>query len=139
MSTLASRLASTAKRAEALAQHSREFDALVRAIGECRSKAEEDAIVAAEVATLKPRLIGSSSSAGGGGGAGGGHASMPPAERLSGHALKECLVRLVYIDMLGHDASWGYVKALQACSDTNLATKRVRLREEKMENNGHLD
>lgn len=121
MSTLASRLASTAKRAEALAQHSREFDALVRAIGECRSKAEEDAIVAAEVATLKPRLIGSSSSAGGGG-----HASMPLAERLSGHALKECLVRLVYIDMLGHDASWGYVKALQACSDTNLATKRVR-------------
>lgn len=125
MSTLASRLASTAKRAEALAQHSREFDALVRAIGECRSKAEEDAIVAAEVATLKPRLIGSSSSAGGGAG-GGGHASMPPAERLSGHALKECLVRLVYIDMLGHDASWGYVKALQACSDTNLTTKRVR-------------
>ena len=122
MSTLASRLASTAKRAEALAQHSREFDALVRAIGECRSKAEEDAIVAAEVATLKPRLIGS--------GGGGGNASMSSsgAERLSGHALKECLVRLVYIDMLGHDASWGYVKALQACSDTNLATKRVRER-----------
>ena len=69
MSTLASRLASTAKRAEALAQHSREFDALVRAIGECRSKAEEDAIVAAEVATLKPRLIGSSSSSSGGGNA----------------------------------------------------------------------
>jgi hypothetical protein len=116
--SLASRLASTAKRAEALAQHSREFDALVRAIGECRSKAEEDAIVAAEVATLKPRLIGT------------GNASMSSSggERLSGHALKECLVRLVYIDMLGHDASWGYVKALQACSDTNLATKRVRRR-----------
>ena len=116
--SLASRLASTAKRAEALAQHSREFDALVRAIGECRSKAEEDAIVAAEVATLKPRLIGT------------GNASMSSSggERLSGHALKECLVRLVYIDMLGHDASWGYVKALQVCSDTNLATKRVRRR-----------
>ena len=121
MSTLASRLASTAKRAEALAQHSREFDALVRAIGECRSKAEEDAIVAAEVATLKPRLIGT-------GGNPSRMSSSSSGERLSGHALKECLVRLVYIDMLGHDASWGYVKALQACSDTNLATKRVRER-----------
>ncbi|KAK9907437.1 hypothetical protein WJX75_003646 [Coccomyxa subellipsoidea] len=27
--------------------------------------------------------------------------------------------------MLGHDASWGHVKALQACSDTNLLTKKV--------------
>ena len=121
MSTLAARHASTAKRAEALAQHSREFDALVRAIGECRSKAEEDAIVAAEVATLKPRLIGT-------GGNPSSMSSSSSGERLSGHALKECLVRLVYIDMLGHDASWGYVKALQACSDTNLATKRVRER-----------
>lgn len=121
MATLASRLAQSAKRAEALASHSREFDALVRAIGECRSKAEEDAIVAAEVATLKPRLIGSVNASGSGGGGGG--------ERLSGQALKECLVRLVYIDMLGHDASWGYVRALQACSDTSLATKRVRSRE----------
>ena len=90
MSTLASRLASTAKRAEVLASHSREFDALVRAIGECRSKAEEDAIVAAEVSTLKPRLIGSSGHASSSSSSSSSHASSGGGgERLSGHALKE--------------------------------------------------
>ena len=119
---LPTRLDSEARRGAG--PHSREFDALVRAIGECRSKAEEDAIVAAEVVHAqaaadrlvvfqRPCFLVVTRLLWGGG------------ERLSGHALKECLVRLVYIDMLGHDASWGYVKALQACSDTNLATKRV--------------
>lgn len=39
--------------------------------------------------------------------------------------LKETLIRLMYVEMLGHDASWGHVKALQACSDQNLLTKKV--------------
>lgn len=83
---------------------SREFDGLIRAIGECKSKAEEDAIIACEVEVLKPRLKDA---------------------RLDKRLLKEFLLRLIYVEMLGHDASWGHVKALQACSDTSLVTKKV--------------
>ncbi len=82
----------------------REFDSLIRAIGECKSKAEEDSIMTQEVETLKPRL-------------------KDP--RLDKRFLKELMIRLIYIEMLGHDASWGHVKALQACSETNLITKKV--------------
>ena len=85
---------------------SREFDTLVRAIGECKSKAEEDAIVAREVEVLKPRLR----DAGTGG---------------DGRTAREALVRLAYVEMLGHDAAWGHVRALQACSDANLLTKKA--------------
>lgn len=84
---------------------SREFDQLIRAIGECKSKAEEDAIIAREVELLKPRLKDA---------------------KADKRFLKEILVRLMYVEMLGHDASWGHVKALQACSDTNLLTKKAR-------------
>lgn len=84
---------------------SREFDQLIRAIGECKSKAEEDAIIAREVEILKPRLKDAKSDK---------------------KYLKEVLVRLMYVEMLGHDASWGHVKALQACSDTSLLTKKVQ-------------
>ena len=60
--------------------------------------------MAQEVETLKPRL-------------------KDP--RLDKRFLKELMIRLIYIEMLGHDASWGHVKALQACSETNLITKKV--------------
>eukprot|EP00891_Asterochloris_glomerata_P002814 jgi/Astpho2/2814/fgenesh1_pm.00050_%23_25_t len=83
---------------------SREFDALVRAIGECKSKAEEDSIISKEVEILKPRL-------------------KDP--KMDKRWLKELLIRLIYVEMLGHDASWAHVKALQACSETGLITKKV--------------
>lgn len=83
---------------------SKEFDTLIRAIGECKSKAEEDAIITREVELLKPRL-------------------KDP--RLEKRSMKELLVRLIYVEMLGHDASWAHVKALQACSDSHLLTKKV--------------
>ena len=85
---------------------SREFDLLIRAIGECKSKAEEDAIIAREVEVLKPRLKDA---------------------KMDKRSLKEVLVRLMYVEMLGHDASWGHVKALQACSATHLLTKKARV------------
>ena len=85
---------------------SREFDSLIRAIGECKSKAEEDLLISKEVEILKPRL-------------------KDP--KMDKRWLKELLVRLIYVEMLGQDASWAHVKALQACSETNLITKKVGL------------
>ena len=46
--------------------------------------------------------------------------------KLDKRAMKEILVRLIYVEMLGHDASWGHVKALQACSNQSLQTKKVQ-------------
>jgi hypothetical protein len=53
-------------------------------------------------------------------------------ERLTGKRLREFLVRLIYVEMLGHDASWGYMKVscrpgpsvdvaacISACADDN--------------------
>ena len=45
--------------------------------------------------------------------------------KLDKRNVKELLIRLIYIDMMGHDASWSYVYALQSCSDSNLMTKKV--------------
>ena len=105
--SLAAALSASAKERR---PHSRDFDTLVRSIGECKSKAEEDAIVAAEVGSLKPRLTG--------GPAGGGSAGDK-------RGVRESLIRLAYVEMLGHDASWGHVRALQACSDPDVLTKKV--------------
>ena len=33
--------------------------------------------------------------------------------KMDKRMMKEMLVRLMYVEMLGHDASWGHVKALQ--------------------------
>jgi hypothetical protein len=82
----------------------RELDLLVKAIGECRSKAEEDRIIAAEVDTLKARL------------------SDPKLDKTRG---REYMVRAIYCEMLGHDASFALIPALQLASDTNLLTKKV--------------
>ncbi|WIA23805.1 hypothetical protein OEZ85_013480 [Tetradesmus obliquus] len=82
----------------------RELDLLVKAIGECRSKQEEDRIIAAEVDTLKQRL------------------SDPRLDKTRG---REYMVRVIYCEMLGHDASFAYIPALQLASDPSLLTKKA--------------
>eukprot|EP00775_Hariotina_reticulata_P003094 gene3094-3373_t len=82
----------------------RELDFLVKAIGECKSKAEEDRIICAEVDTLKQRL------------------SDPRLDKSRG---REYMVRVIYCEMLGHDASFAYIPALQLASDPNLLTKKA--------------
>jgi hypothetical protein len=83
----------------------RELDNLVKAIGECKSKAEEDRIILNELETLKQRL------------------SDPKLDRSRG---REYMVRVMYCEMLGHDASFAYIPCLQFASDANLLTKKVR-------------
>eukprot|EP00798_Chlamydomonas_sp_ICE-L_P014266 gene14266-20239_t len=82
----------------------KEFDNLIKAIGECKSKAEEDRIIVQELETLKHRL------------------SDPKLDKQRG---REYMVRCIYCEMLGHDASFAYVKALQFASETNVHTKKA--------------
>ena len=63
---------------------SKEFFELVKAIGESKSKQEEDRIIMKEVAELEKKL---------------------PEKGMVGKKLKELLVRLIYVEMLGHDGS----------------------------------
>ena len=94
---------------------SREFFELIKAIGESKSKQEEDRIITREVVTLKKKLESS--------GPGGASLAMIPGSPLPGgppgNALntskkkaREFLVRVLYVEMLGHDGSFGYIKAV---------------------------
>ncbi|KAL6549768.1 hypothetical protein OROMI_020256 [Orobanche minor] len=83
---------------------SKEFLDLIKSIGEARSKAEEDRIIVREVETLKSRL------------------SDPNTPKFK---LKEYLIRLLYVEMLGHDASFGYIHAVKMTHDDNLLLKRT--------------
>ncbi|KAJ6797853.1 AP-4 complex subunit epsilon [Iris pallida] len=83
---------------------SRDFLDLVKSIGECRSKAEEDRIVLGEIETLRRRI------------------SEPDVPRKK---MKEFLIRLVYVEMLGHDASFGYIHAVKMTHDDSLLVKRT--------------
>ena len=115
---------------------SSEFFELIKAIGESKSKQEEDRIIAREVATLKKKLE-SGSAGGGAGGGGGGSAGggpnlgyIPGSPMLTGSSggaqgnalntnkkkAREFLVRVLYVEMLGHDGSFGYIKAVVSTS-----------------------
>jgi len=86
---------------------SREFFELIKAIGESKSKQEEDRIIAREVVTLKKKL--ETGGAGGGGGL-----SMIPGSPVPGNAgnqnglntnkkkAREFLVRVLYVEMVRH-------------------------------------
>lgn len=65
---------------------------------------EEDAIVAREVDTLKRRL------------------ADPEVDKSR---LQEYLLRLIYVEMLGHSASFGYIHAVKLTCEHNLPNKRV--------------
>ncbi|KAM1049162.1 hypothetical protein ACFX2C_028290 [Malus domestica] len=83
---------------------SKEFLDLVKSIGEARSKAEEERIVLLEIETLKRRL------------------SEP---EIPKRKMKEYIVRLVYVEMLGHDGSFAYIHAVKMTHDDNLLLKRT--------------
>jgi AP-4 complex subunit epsilon-1 len=89
----------------------KEFFELLKAIGESKSKQEEDRIIAREVQCLKQKL-------------------EPPPPGVA-HPLqskkraKEFLVRLLYVEMLGHDASFGYIKAVEMAASASLYHKRT--------------
>ncbi|QCD91267.1 AP-4 complex subunit epsilon [Vigna unguiculata] len=83
---------------------SKEFLDLIKSIGEARSKAEEDRIVLREIETLKRRIN---------------DADTPKRK------MKEYIIRLLYVEMLGHDASFGYIHAVKMTHDDALLLKRT--------------
>lgn len=97
---------------------SKEFFDLLKAIGESKSKQEEDRIIAKEVVRLKQKLETPASS---------GPGSPPPTNQLlsSKKRAKEFLVRLLYVEMLGHDGSFGYIKAVEMAASSSLFHKRT--------------
>ncbi|XP_074557468.1 AP-4 complex subunit epsilon-like [Curcuma longa] len=88
----------------AWAGQSKEFLDLVKSIGEARSKAEEDRIILREIESLRRRI------------------AEPDVPR---RRMKDYIIRLVYAEMLGHDASFGYIHAVKMTHDDSLALKRT--------------
>jgi AP-4 complex subunit epsilon-1 len=82
---------------------SREFNDLVRAIGDCKSKQEEDQIIRREVGTLRTRLN----------------------ERDAQTKMREFCMRMMYCEMLGHPVEFGYIHAVNMTQRTVLAEKKT--------------
>uniref|UniRef100_A0A7S3HNE1 AP-4 complex subunit epsilon-1 C-terminal domain-containing protein n=2 Tax=Spumella elongata TaxID=89044 RepID=A0A7S3HNE1_9STRA len=82
----------------------RDFFELVKAIGESKSKQEEDRIIADEVTYLK---------------------KVCPQPSKDKKKMKELVVRMIYVEMLGQDASFAYIKAVELCASTSISQKRV--------------
>ena len=72
--------------------------------GESKSKQEEDRIITDEVVYLKKAV---------------------PDKNTNKKKMKELVVRAIYVEMLGQDASFTYIKAVELCASTNIFQKRV--------------
>ncbi|THG18621.1 hypothetical protein TEA_020017 [Camellia sinensis var. sinensis] len=83
---------------------SKDFLILVKSIGETRSKVEEDRIILRKIETLKRQIT---------------EPDIPKRK------MKEFIIRLVYVEMLGHDASFGYIHVVKMTHDDNLLLKRT--------------
>lgn len=86
------------------------LETLVRGIGESKSKAEEDAFIKRMISLSKQQIK-----------------DGIPRKGENTKALKDLLVYLIYIDMLGHEASWASSAIIQLCSHKSLTVKKVRL------------
>lgn len=84
--------------------HSSDFFELVRAIGETKSKQEEDKIILKEVSKLKQLMA---------------------TKNVKPTLMKEYLIRALYCEMLGHPADFAYSNAIFLTSSTNCLQKRV--------------
>ena len=76
---------------------------LVRAIGDCKSKQEEDSIVGREVVNLRVRL----------------------ADASAQGRMRELMIRMMYCEMLGHRVEFGYIHAVNLTQRPTLTEKRT--------------
>ena len=83
---------------------SKELLDLVKSIGESRSKQEEDKIITQEAQTLKLKFL---------------------ERNLPEKKMKELLIRAIYVEMLGHDASFSHIHAVNLAQSKNILVKRI--------------
>ncbi|CAD2098081.1 AP-4 complex subunit epsilon, putative [Plasmodium vinckei] len=83
---------------------SKEFFDLAKSIGDSRSKQEEDRIICNEIVLLKSRFANPNATV---------------------KQIKEYLIRAIYIEMLGHDASFAYIHAVKLAHEKNILCKRT--------------
>lgn len=83
---------------------SKELLELVKSIGESRSKQEEDKIITNEATSLKGKFL---------------------ERNLPEKKMKELLIRAIYVEMLGHDASFSHIHAVNLTQSKNLLVKRI--------------
>ncbi|KAJ9457126.1 AP-4 complex subunit epsilon [Diplonema papillatum] len=83
---------------------SKQFFELIRSIGEAKSKQEEDKIIAKEIAVLKSKM---------------------GEKDIDKKQMKEYVVRLLYCEMLGHNAEFGYIHCVNLIASTELLEKRT--------------
>ena len=83
---------------------SKELLDLVKSIGESRSKQEEDKIITQEALTLKNKFL---------------------ERNLPEKKMKELLIRAIYVEMLGHDASFSHIHAVNLAQSKNILVKRI--------------
>ena len=83
---------------------SKDMMELVKAIGEARSKQEEDKIVITEATKLKFKF-----QEGG----------------LSEKRQRDLLIRAIYVEMLGHDGSFAHIHAVNLTQQRSLLSKRI--------------
>ena len=86
-------------------QHlTKEMYDLVKSIGETRSKQEEDKIITTELNSLKTKIN---------------------EKNINSKKQKENLIRAIYIEMLGHDASFAYIHAVNMTQSKIFSLKRM--------------
>jgi len=83
---------------------SKGFFEFVKSIGEAKSKQEEDSIIENELIILKSKMAGRS---------------------VASRQMREFLIRMIYVEMLGHDASFGHIHGVKLTRATKLQDKRV--------------
>ena len=83
---------------------SKELLDLVKSIGESRSKQEEDKIITKEATTLKTKFL---------------------ERNLPEKKMRELLIRAIYVEMLGHDAEFSHIHAVNLTQSKNMLVKRI--------------
>ena len=83
---------------------SKDFFEFVKGIGESKSKQEEDTIVVNEISILKKRMT---------------------EKNIERSRMKEYLIRMIYIEMLGHDFNYGHIHAVNMTHEKTLLEKRA--------------
>ncbi|CBH11797.1 AP-1/4 adapter complex gamma/epsilon subunit,putative [Trypanosoma brucei gambiense DAL972] len=84
--------------------HTWEFTAFIRAVGEARSKQEEDEIIQRDLGNLRKSF---------------------ETAHVEDWLLKECVVRLLYAEMLGHPAKFAHILCVNLSASPDLLVKRT--------------